>query len=71
MNLIGILIALVVIGVLVWAARRFLALIPMDGWIKQVVDTVLIVVVVLAVVFYIVIPLLSSVAGMLHMPSFH
>lgn len=60
-----VIIALVVIGVFLWAVKKLLPLVPMDGWIKSVVDVIITVVVVLAVVFYVVIPLLEAVAGRL------
>jgi hypothetical protein len=71
MGLINIIIALIVIGVIVWAARKLIALIPMDGWIKQVIDVIIVVVVVLAIVFYVIIPLLTMLGGSLHMPVLH
>ena len=69
MNLINVVIALIIIGVLLWAVRKLLALVPMDGWIKQVVDVIIVVVAVLAIVFYVVIPLLAFLGSGLHMPS--
>ena len=68
MNLVNVIISLIIIGVLVWAARKLIGLVPMEGWIKQVVDVVIIVVVVLAIVFYVVIPLLSMLGTGLHFP---
>ncbi len=73
MGLISVLASLIVIGVLVWAARKLIALVPMEPWIAQVVDVVIIVVVVLAIVFYIVLPLLGMLGGALggvHIPKF-
>lgn len=57
-----VLIALVIIGVFLWAVKKLLPLVPMDGWIKSVVDVILTVIVVLAVVFYVIVPLLEAVA---------
>lgn len=67
--ILGVIIALIVIGVFLWAVKKLLPLVPMDGWIKSVVDVVITVIVVLAIVFYVVIPLLEAIAGRL--PGFH
>ena len=68
--LINLVIALIVIGVLVWAARKLIALIPMEPWIAQVVDVVIVVGAVLAIVFYVIIPLLTAIGGGIHIPTF-
>jgi len=63
-ELIGIIIALIIIGVVAWAARQLIGLIPMEGWIAQVINVLIIVVLVLAIVFYVIIPLLGMVGGL-------
>jgi hypothetical protein len=40
-TLIGVLIALIVVGVLLWAARKLISLVPMEPWIAQVIDCLL------------------------------
>lgn len=66
-GLIGIVIALIVIGVVLWAARQLIALVPMEPWIKQVVDVLIVVICVLAIVFYVIIPLLTFLGT--HIPA--
>jgi hypothetical protein len=65
----GIIIALIIVGVLVWAARRLIALVPMDPWIAQVINVLLVVLLVLAIVFWVVIPLISMIGGAIHVPA--
>jgi len=64
--LIQIIIALIVAGFLLWAVRQVIGLIPMDAWLKQVVDVVLMIAVVAIVLFYVLIPLLRMLPGALH-----
>ena len=66
-TLIQIVIALIVAGFILWAVRLILGLIPMDAWIKQVVDVILIIAVVAIVLFYVLIPLLKMLPGALHL----
>jgi len=66
-TLIQIIIALIVAGFILWAVRLILGLIPMDAWIKQVVDVILIIAVVAIVLFYVLIPLLKMLPGALHL----
>jgi hypothetical protein len=68
-GIIGVIIALIIIGVLVWGARELIAVIPMDPWIKQLINVLVIVLLVLAVVFYVVVPLLSTIGGQIHVPA--
>jgi len=65
-TLIQIVIALIVAGFILWAVRLILGLIPMDAWIKQVVDVILIIAVVAIVLFYVLIPLLKMLPSALH-----
>jgi len=62
-ELIGLIIALIIIGVVAWAARQLIGLIPMEGWIAQVINVLIIVVLVLGIVFYVLVPLLGMVGG--------
>lgn len=65
-TLIQIIIALIVAGFILWAVRQIIGLIPMDAWLKQVIDVVLIIAVVAIVLFYVLIPLLKMLPGALH-----
>ena len=62
--IIQVIIVLLVCGFLMWAARRLLALIPMEPIIRQVIDVLLIILVVALILFYIVIPVLHQLAGL-------
>jgi len=66
-TLIQIIIALIVAGFILWAVRQVIGLIPMDAWLKQVVDVVLMIAVVAIVLFYVLIPLLKMLPGVLHL----
>jgi len=66
-SLISIVIALIVAGFLLWALRQIIALIPMDPWLKQVVDVLILIVVVAIVLFYVLVPLLHMLAAQLHL----
>ena len=66
-TLVSIIIALIVAGFILWAVRLIIGLIPMDAWIKQVVDVVLLIAVVAIVLFYVLIPLLKMLPGTLHL----
>jgi small-conductance mechanosensitive channel len=65
--LIGMIIALLIAGFVLWAGRRLASVIPMEPIIAQVVDVLIIIVAVAIVLFYVVIPLLNMLAGM-HIP---
>ena len=65
-TLIQIIIALIVAGFLLWAVRQIVGLIPMDAWLKQVIDVVLLIAIVAIVLFYVLIPLLHMLPGALH-----
>jgi len=65
-TLIQIIIALIIAGFVLWALRLVLGLVPMDAWIKQVVDVLILIVVVAIVLFYVLIPLLKMLPGVLH-----
>lgn len=60
--IIQIIIALLIAGFIFWAARKIIALIPMEPIFKQVIDVILIILVVGIVLFYVAIPLLNSIA---------
>jgi len=64
--LIQAIIALIIAGFLLWAVRQILGLIPMDAWIKQVIDVLLLIAVVAIVLFYVLIPLLKMLPSALH-----
>ena len=66
-TLINILVALIVAGFILWAVRKIIDLIPMDAWLKQVVDVILIIAVVAIVLFYVLVPLLHMLAGQVHL----
>lgn len=64
-TLIQIVIALIVAGFLLWAIRMIVDLIPMDAWLKQVVNVVLLIAVVAIVLFYVIVPLLHMLPGLI------
>ena len=64
-TLIQIIIALIVAGFILWAVRQVLGLIPMDEWLKKVAEVVLYIAVVAIVLFYVLIPLLNMLPGVL------
>lgn len=61
--IIQIIIALLVAGFIFWAVRKVVGLIPMEPIFKQVIDVLIIILVVAIVLFYVVIPLLHTLAG--------
>lgn len=65
-TIIQIIIALIIAGFVLWAVRMVIDLIPMDAWIKQVVQVLILIAVVAIVLFYALIPLLHMLAGQLH-----
>ena len=65
-TLIHILIALIIAGFILWALRQIIGLIPMDSWLKQVIETLVLICVVAVVLVYVLIPLLNMLAGQLH-----
>jgi hypothetical protein len=66
-TLINVLIALIVAGFILWSIRKIIDLIPLDAWLKQVIDVILIIAVVAIVLFYVLVPLLHMLAGQLHL----
>ena len=66
-TLINIVIALIVAGFVLWAMRQVIGLIPMDAWIKQVAEVLILIAVVAIVLFYVLVPLLHMLAGQLHL----
>lgn len=60
-------IALIVAGFVLWALKQIIGLIPMDPWLKQVVDVLLVILVVAIVLFFVLIPLLHLLAGAVHL----
>ena len=65
--IIQIIIALIVAGFILWAVRQIIGLIPMDAWLKQVVEVLIWIAVVAIVLFYALIPLLHILAARLHL----
>ena len=66
-QIIQIIIALIIAGFILWALRQVLGLIPMDAWIKQVVDVLIMIVVVAIVLFYVIVPLLHMLGAQVHL----
>jgi len=66
-TIVQIVIALIVAGFILWALRQLLGLIPMDAWLKQVVEVLLWIIVVAIVLFYAIIPLIHMLAGAVHL----
>ena len=69
-TIIGIIVALLVAGFVLWALKKIIALIPMDAWIKQVIDVMITILVVAIVLFYVIIPLIRMLSG-LSLPGIH
>jgi hypothetical protein len=65
--IVQIIIALIIAGFILWAVRQIIGLIPMDAWIKQVVEVLIWIAVVAIVVFYALIPLLHMLAAQVHL----
>lgn len=61
--LIQAIVILLIIGVIWWAVENLLPLIPLPGIIAQVVRVLLIVVLALALIFYVLVPLLHQIPG--------
>jgi hypothetical protein len=68
-SLIEILIALIVLAFVIWAVRAVVAILPLDAFLKQVIDVLITIVIVGVVIFYVVIPLLHILVA--HAPSLH
>jgi len=67
---IGIIIWLLVAGFIYWALRQFIHLIPGPAVVHQAIETLLIVLVVAIILFYVVIPILHMIGGMnLYLPT--
>jgi hypothetical protein len=66
-QIIQIIIAMIIAGFILWALRQVLGLVPMDAWIKQVVDVLIMIVVVAIVLFYVIIPLLHMLGAQVHL----
>ena len=66
-TLVNILIALLVAGFVLWAIQKIIDLIPMDAWLKQVAQLLILIVVVAIVLFYVLVPLLHLLAGQIHL----
>lgn len=67
MPIMDIVIAIIIIAFLVWAVRLIIGVIPMDAWLKQVVEVLLMILVGAIIVFYILVPLLHMLAS--HIPT--
>ena len=61
--IIQIVIALLTVGFILWAARKLIALVPLDAMFKQVTDVLLTILVAAIILFYVVTPLLHLLAG--------
>ena len=66
-TLVNILIALLIAGFVLWAVRAILDLVPMDAWLKQVANLLILIVVVAVVLVYVLIPLLHMLVGQIHL----
>ncbi len=63
--LISIIVTLIVVGLLWWAAQKILAVIPLAEPFKTVVYVLLVVVLCLIVLYYVILPLIGA-AGVVH-----
>jgi hypothetical protein len=61
--LVQVIIALVIAGFIVWAARQLIALVPMEAIYAKAINVVITIVAVAIVIFYVIIPLLDMLAG--------
>jgi len=66
-TLIGLLIAVLIIGLLWWAAQSIIAVVPLPEPFRTIVYVLLIVILVLICIFYILIPLLHMIPTHLNM----
>lgn len=69
-TIIGIIIALLIAGFVLWAMKKLIALVPMDAFFKQIVDVLITILVAAIVLFYVIIPLLHMLTG-LSIPGLH
>ena len=69
-TIIGIVIALIVAGFVLWAVKMVIGLIPMDAFFKQIIDVLITIIVVAIVIFYVVIPLLHMLSTV-SIPGLH
>lgn len=67
MPLIDILITLVVLAFVVWAIREVVGVLPLDAWLKRVIEVLITITIVGVIIFYVAIPLLHMLA--MHIPS--
>lgn len=69
-TIIGIIIALLVAGFVLWALKKLIALVPLDAYFKQIIDVLVTILVAAIVLFYVIIPLLHMLTGF-SIPSLH
>lgn len=63
-TIIGIIIALLVAGFVLWALKKLLDLVPIDAFFKQIIDVLVTILVAAIVLFYVIIPLLHMLSGL-------
>jgi hypothetical protein len=65
--IIGLIIALLIAGFVLWAGRALVSAVQMDPVIRGIIDVLLLIAAVAIVLFYVVIPVLELLAG-IHIP---
>lgn len=65
-TIVGIIIALLVAGFVLWALKMLLDLVPLDPYFKQIINVLIMILVGAIVLFYVVIPLLHLLPGAMH-----
>jgi hypothetical protein len=66
-TIVQIIIALLIAGFVLWALKQLIGLVPLDAWIKQIVDVLITILVAAIILFYVIIPLLHLLAGAIHL----
>lgn len=69
-TLIGIVVALLIAGFVLWALKKLIDLVPMDAFFKQIVDVLITIIVAGIVLFYVIIPLLHMLSTV-SLPGLH
>ena len=66
-TIVQIIIALLIAGFVLWALKQLIGLVPLDAWIKLIVDVLITILVAAIILFYVIIPLLHLLAGAIHL----
>lgn len=66
-TVVSIVIALLIAGFVLWALKMLIDLVPMDAYIKQIINVLLTILVGAIILFYVIIPLLHLLASSVHL----